>query len=308
MRYPIPRAALCLLIVWLVAMVGCRRTQKVNHNYSFNPDEGGNVSTAQGLFFGMSVDDRLNTELGDDVDWRYILVTEPGKLSVQLRLDNPQMMGNWYLRDEVGRVIHFKRLDPREEFYEIVDVPVEPGRYYFHIEAIKGSTIYTVKSTFAARPRAIADVSVGRGEPQVVRNQPEDQERILLKKPKPKPRRRRRRPKVDTPKPVDQRAVLTSYEGDLLLITQDGATKQVFVTIKMEKSLTGLPPLSSDRVRTLVLQQRGELKKAGAELTISNCDQAETTCTGTINSRRPVNLRAVNPGDIRIRIEVLEGP
>ena len=300
MRHFASWAALLSLMV-LFTVAGCRNTKADKKSFSFNPDEGGNMATAQGLFFNMNIDDRLNTELGDDVDWRYILVTEPGKLSVRLNVDNPYMMGNWYVRDGLGRVLHTERLDPRENFYEVLDIPVEPGRYFFHFEAIKGSSIYTVQSSFQERKRSIKDVRVAQNDTRRHKIEPKEPKRIIIKRKKP---RKRRKAKVKKPKPIATQVSVAKvvYPGDVLLADQVNKN-QIGVQIRMDRKVPEDLDVTGKNIRTIVTKVKGSLRGTPLSLKITECSQS--VCYGEIrSSSRTLQASNVKTGDIRIRIEV----
>jgi len=136
---------------------------------TFKQDPDGDMGTANGLFFDLPpVDDRLNSGSGDSSDWRYIIVPRTGMMSVSLNVDDPSMVGAWYLHDPEGRVIHSEVFTEAHGYYELASMPVEPGRYYFRITAEKGASVYTVGAKYTADPmKEVVEVAEVVEEPVV---------------------------------------------------------------------------------------------------------------------------------------------
>jgi len=256
--------------------------------------EAARIDTAFGLFFGLEADDRINAELEDDVDWRYILVHEPGLLSVKLSVDNPNMMGFWYVRDELGRVLETRRLEPGENFYEAVDIPVERGRYYFHLEAMKGSSIYTVLASF--RPR-IGDDSLRGPDPVKV---------VQVKKPKPKRRRGKKVVKQDTARPIADKL---DVSGTLVLATpvnKSGDESRIF-DIRFR-----FPPQQAQEMQRMTEVSKGVkvniLTSSGLDeklldkiqITFNTCDGNK--CLGRLTSLTPLSQQQLFNTRLTLRI------
>ena len=127
-------------------------------NASVNPqtdavevrDSDASSETAMGLIFNMGpIDDRLNYEGGDKKDWRYMIVTEPGTVSIKIRLDTPaNIMGGWNIFDSKNRTMYSQRFDPGVGYYSSDDLNVQRGVYYFEVYADSGKSIYTVEAIY----------------------------------------------------------------------------------------------------------------------------------------------------------------
>ena len=131
---------------------------------------------ALGLVFGMpQVDDRLDYEGGDREDWRYIIVTEEGTMSITMNIDSPsKIMGGWNIIDSEGRVLHREAFSQNVGYYEFKDFPVKRGVYYFQTFATQGKSIYTIAPTFRPKPAApvIAEEVYDEPEPEPVVTKP----------------------------------------------------------------------------------------------------------------------------------------
>lgn len=134
---------------------------------------------ALGLIFGMPpVDDRLDYPGGDREDWRYIVVTETGSMSIKINVDAPQSLeGGWNIIDSEGRTLHREAFSKSQGYYEPAPFPVKRGVYYFQTFATAGKSIYTIGTNFVPAPAA---------EPVVAYNEPvEEVEEVVEESPKP---------------------------------------------------------------------------------------------------------------------------
>lgn len=301
--------ALLVAVLAITCAAACRRLDG-DRPVVFNPDEGGTMSTALGLFFDLPIDDRLNSDVGDDVDWRYILVAEPGVLSVNLNVDNPYMMGFWDLRDGMGRVMFTERLDPRKGYYEAINVPVEPGRYYFHIESQKGSSIYTVGAAFITRDRNIADVAYARNNQptQTINGAGLDETKIVIvddsKVPKPKGKPRPK-PKEEPVAVVDNKP-LRVYTGTLNVAT--GEKPQVFSAyFRMDSTLDGLD-LTAPNIQKRAIVGKNVAVFKGVSLTIEDVGCTGDLCKAILRANKEVVVEGLERTAIVLQIEVYPPP
>lgn len=129
---------------------------------------------ALGLIFGMPpIDDRLDYAGGDREDWRYIVVTEPGMMSIRINVDAPQSLeGGWNIIDSEGRTLHREAFSKSQGFYEPAPFPVKRGVYYFQTFATSGKSIYTIGTTYNPSP-AVPETQV------VAYNEPEEEEEYV---------------------------------------------------------------------------------------------------------------------------------
>jgi hypothetical protein len=111
-----------------------------------------------GLIFGMpEVDDRLDYNSGDREDWRYIVVTEPGMMTISLNLDTPKdIKGSATIVDSEGRMVRTQPFIAGQGFYEFRDIPVTRGIFYFQTLASEGKSIYTIAASYRATPTVAA--------------------------------------------------------------------------------------------------------------------------------------------------------
>ena len=116
-------------------------------------DTDSRMEGALGLIFNMSqIDDRLDVSKGDSQDWRYIIIPEDGKLTINVNLDSPSSMeGGWDIYDSQGRTLHTQPFQASQGFYQF-DYPVQTGIYYFKAFASSGASVYTIGATFMPTP------------------------------------------------------------------------------------------------------------------------------------------------------------
>ena len=81
-------------------------------------DLDNNKNGALGLIFGMpQIDDRLDFNGGDREDWRYIIVTDQGNMSISINVDSPtQIDGGWNIYDSELRELHSQSFSKNESF------------------------------------------------------------------------------------------------------------------------------------------------------------------------------------------------
>ncbi len=113
-------------------------------------DSDASSETAMGLIFNMGpIDDRLDYNGGDRKDWRYMIVTEPGTVSIKIKLDTPQNIeGGWNIFDSKNRTMYSQRFRPGDGSYSSDDMNVQRGVYYFEVYADSGKSIYTVEAIY----------------------------------------------------------------------------------------------------------------------------------------------------------------
>ena len=157
-------------------------------------DLDNNQKGALGLIFGMpQIDDRLDYDGGDREDWRYIIVSEPGTMSITINVDNPAKIdGGWNIYDSELRALHSQSFSKGQGYYEFKNFPVKRGTYFFKTYATAGKSIYTIATAF--QPTPAAPVVVAEPDP-IVEDEPEPEPTKPVstgrtgggKKPKPAP-------------------------------------------------------------------------------------------------------------------------
>ncbi|MBQ4358809.1 MAG: hypothetical protein II767_00975 [Proteobacteria bacterium] len=153
------------------------QTEAANFIDTDNKKEG-----ALGLIFGMpQIDDRLDYDGGDREDWRYILVSEPGTMTIKINVDQPgNIDGGWNIIDSEGRTLHRQSFSKSQGYYEFSNFPVKAGLYYFQTFAMSGKSIYTIASSFQPNPTPPPEPEPEpEAEPDPVKPDP---------KPRPKPK------------------------------------------------------------------------------------------------------------------------
>ena len=132
---------------------GANATVEAQTEVALNFDPDATKGNAFGLIFGMpAIDDRLDFEHGDKEDWRYIIVAEPGVMSITLSLDTPaKINGGWNIYDSEERALHRQSFSQGQNYYEFPSFPVKPGIYYFETYAMSGASIYTLGTSFSPR-------------------------------------------------------------------------------------------------------------------------------------------------------------
>ena len=159
---------------------------------------------ALGLIFGMAqIDDRLDYNGGDREDWRYILVSEPGTMTIKINVDQPANIdGGWNIIDSEGRTLHRQSFSKSQGYYEFSNFPVKRGVYYFQTFATAGKSVYTIATSFqpnlAPPPEPEPEEEP---EPERVEHKPRPKVKHDSPKPEPKPEPKPK-PAADTTKRV----------------------------------------------------------------------------------------------------------
>jgi hypothetical protein len=150
---------------------------------------------AMGLFVNeSSITDGLDGDDGDNTDWRYVDVTDEGRLTVTVSVDKPEQLGGAEvsLHDEFGGRLERQLVaGNRGTFTFAQEVEKSPTRFFVRIFAEGGRSSYSVGAMQSIRPSKVV------APPPVVVAPPPEVE------PEPPPRRTARRQprKRATPKP-----------------------------------------------------------------------------------------------------------
>ena len=112
-------------------------------------DYDNNKDGALGLIFGMTaINDRLDFSSGDSEDWRYIVVAEPGDVTIKFRVDKPgNVTGGWKVIDSNNRTLKEEMFKGNQEYYEYQFNALR-GVYYFQAYTTGGSPIYTLGAEY----------------------------------------------------------------------------------------------------------------------------------------------------------------
>lgn len=151
---------------------------------------------AMGLFVNeSSITDGLDADEGDNTDWRYVDVTDEGRLTVTVSVDKPDQLsgGEVSVHDEFGGQLERQLVaGSRSTFTFAQEVEKSPTRFFVRVFAEGGRSPYSVGAMQSIRAsKVVAPPKVAEPEP------PPDVE------PEPPPRRPppgRQPRKVSTPK------------------------------------------------------------------------------------------------------------
>ena len=136
-------------------------------------DKDNSYKRALGLFFDVQkIDDSIDASAGDSEDWRYIIVTQPGVITLKIGLDSPdKVTGEFNIQDAQGRSLRKVPIESKDKYYEISDISVAEGIYYFQFMITQGATTYTIGAEFKAQeaqPVLVADNTPPPEPPQPV--------------------------------------------------------------------------------------------------------------------------------------------
>ena len=244
--------------------------------YNSNSGLDGVRDTASQLYLNTSQDDRCNAEEGDNEDWRYMLIEEPGLLHVSVRVDNPRMEADLYLHDGFGRPVDRLNVTESSDFYEFDPLEVPVGRYYFRIACLKGQSVYTVSAAFD-QPEVVAEPSTvyvvePDPEPEPVKPRKRDKKEKKVEK---KPKETAPVIKIAPPEPEPEPVVESdnppkSVVGTITLVTpgDSGKAKVVIRGIGKKYGITK--------------DMRGTLKGRGKKVSLFSCES--TKCQGIVEA------------------------
>jgi hypothetical protein len=118
-------------------------------------DEGDNErDRAMAVFIDRSVTDRLDGDNGDNTDWKYVDVVEPGKLKITVSLDHPEALeqAEVELTDEFGSRLDRSVVEANQPVYVFDQQIKKPTKFFVKIFARHGGTPYTVGSSLEMPP------------------------------------------------------------------------------------------------------------------------------------------------------------
>ena len=113
---------------------------------------------AMGLFVGRTVTDRVDGDVGDNTDWKYIDTVDPGRLKLELSFDNPErlMEAEVEFLDEFGTQIDRFLINPSQSNYVFAkEVKQAPAKFYVRVFSRAGASVYSVgaRQSIAASAR-----------------------------------------------------------------------------------------------------------------------------------------------------------
>ncbi|MCA9560997.1 MAG: hypothetical protein KC583_20755, partial [Myxococcales bacterium] len=103
---------------------------------------------AMGLFVNEpGVTDSVSGDEGDNTDWRYVDVTDPGQVTIVFSVDSPERLqgGIVSLHDEFGGQLDRLMVQKNQPTYSFSrDVKDTPTRFFLKLSAESGRSVYSV--------------------------------------------------------------------------------------------------------------------------------------------------------------------
>ncbi len=191
---------------------------------------------ALAIFVDRSITDRVDGRDGDNTDWKYVDVVDPGRLRLSVSFDTPEQLEGAEVAffDEFGsRLDRFVVTQNQSNYVFAREVEKIPNKFFVRVFADDGKSVYTVGATLAYAPRAAAPEPVAAPPPEPI---------VAAPQPKPRKRRRaRRRPRKVAPPPPKPKPVASSIKGKVVrVIAGDG-----YVTITIRVSGNATVPLGA---------------------------------------------------------------
>lgn len=128
---------------------------------------------ATGLFLDMTRTDSIDGGEGDNTDWTYLDVIDPGGLRVSVGFDNPERLEGAYvsLFDEFGKRLDRRLIVPNTTSYVFEqDVEKVPNKFYIKVFSKDGKSVYSLGARLAlaptAQPRTVVQVQQPEPEPE----------------------------------------------------------------------------------------------------------------------------------------------
>ena len=155
-------------LLWVLAGCGGVSTQ-----LDKNSDGDEVRDQATGLFLDMTRTDSIDGGEGDNTDWTYLDVIDPGGLRLSVGFDNPEQLEGAYvsLFDEFGKRLDRRLVVPNTTSY-VFDRDVEkvPNKFYVKVFTQDGKSVYSLGARIAlapsARPQTVVPVRQPEPEPE----------------------------------------------------------------------------------------------------------------------------------------------
>lgn len=159
------RAARMPLWMLLGVLAGCGGVSTQLDNNS----DGDEVrDQATGLFIDMTRTDAIDGGEGDNTDWSYLDVIDPGGLRVSVGFDNPEKLEGAYvsLFDEFGKRLDRRLIVPNTTSY-VFDRDVEkvPNKFYIKVFTKDGKSVYSLGARISLAPSATPQTVVPIRQP-----------------------------------------------------------------------------------------------------------------------------------------------
>jgi hypothetical protein len=152
-------AVLAMWVGFVLIAIGCAG--------AYEPEENSGRDTArqgaQTIPLATAVTDGVNYEGGDATDWKVFEMPAPGRVTVQLYLDNhPNIQASLGLFDQYGGEVETMNASGEQETILRANVN-EAGLYYVRVQSTQGRSTYSVR-VYQGDPTGPAEVSDPRPE------------------------------------------------------------------------------------------------------------------------------------------------
>lgn len=140
------------MLLWMLAGCGGVSTQLDDNS------DGDEVrDQATGLFLDMTRTDAIDGGEGDNTDWTYLDVIDPGGLRLSVGFDNPEKLDGAYvsLFDEFGKRLDRRLIVPNTTSYVFDrDVAKVPNKFYIKVFTKDGKSVYSLGARISLAPSA----------------------------------------------------------------------------------------------------------------------------------------------------------
>ncbi len=188
---------------------------------------------ANGFFVDRgSVTDRLNGDGGDNTDWKYVDVNDPGRVSINVVFDSPESLtgARVTLHDEFGERLDQRVVSASTGSGYRFDTEVEkvPNKFYVRVFTREGTSAYSIGARLAYAPRPATPQPFAEPAPPL--------EPVAVAKPRKKRRRRaRKKAPVAAPKPAP---VATPAKVRGRIVRMSPGSGYVLLTVRLPAGAT----------------------------------------------------------------------
>lgn len=148
--------------LWMAVLVaGCAG---ISTQLDANSDGDEVRDQATGLFLDNTRTDAINGDDGDNTDWSYIDIIDPGGLQISVGFDNPEKLKGAYvsLFDGFGKRLDRRLVVPNTTSYLFKRDVDKPDKFYIKVFTKDGKSVYSLGARLAldpsAQPRRIVPV------------------------------------------------------------------------------------------------------------------------------------------------------
>lgn len=156
--------------VWMAALIaGCAGISTQLDSNS----EGDEVrDQATGLFLDNTRTDSIDGDEGDNTDWSYIDIIDPGGLQISVGFDNPERLKGAHvsLFDGFGKRLDRRLIVPNTTSYLFKRDVEKPDKFYVMVFTQEGKSVYSLGARLAldpsAKPTRVVPVRAQDPEPE----------------------------------------------------------------------------------------------------------------------------------------------